>query len=162
MYVIEDAAQAIGSFYNQDPAGTFGDIGCFSFTQGKHLTAGEGGMILTKNQELYEKCALLRNHAESVVHDMKNPKEEYNWMTYFVKAMAFDSLTIGQTRSELIMNQSISGLSQWMTVAPSVVYGDPSLGIYSSQYHPKIDSKNSSLADKITLTSVKLPNKNRK
>jgi len=71
IYVIEDAAQAIGSSYNNIPAGTLGDIGCFSFTQGKHLTAGEGGAIVTNNPELYDRCALLRNHAEAVNNDRK-------------------------------------------------------------------------------------------
>jgi dTDP-4-amino-4,6-dideoxygalactose transaminase len=82
LYIIEDAAQAIGSYWKGKPnpdteewrnyAGTLGDIGCFSFTQGKHLTAGEGGMIVTDDKDLYMKCALIRNHAESVINDMPN------------------------------------------------------------------------------------------
>ncbi len=83
LYVIEDAAQAIGSWEwtdeEQGPlyekrTGTFGHIGCFSFTQGKHLTAGEGGMIVTSDSELYAKCALLRNHAEAVNNDLLDPQ----------------------------------------------------------------------------------------
>lgn len=83
LFVIEDAAQAIHSWHNYDPnfkgeayrkmTGTFGHIGCFSFTQGKHMTAGEGGMIVTKDQELYAKCALIRNHAEAVMNDLDVP-----------------------------------------------------------------------------------------
>jgi dTDP-4-amino-4,6-dideoxygalactose transaminase len=70
LIVIEDAAQAIGSYYDGKQAGTLGDIGCFSFTQGKHFTCGEGGFIVTKNEELYMKCALIRNHAEAVINSM--------------------------------------------------------------------------------------------
>jgi len=76
LYIIEDAAQAIGSYRGDVPAGFLGDIGCFSFTQGKHLTAGEGGMIVTKNEELYMKCALIRNHAEAVCNDMANTSKK--------------------------------------------------------------------------------------
>lgn len=78
--VIEDAAQAIGSTYveryrfadgarQEKFAGTLGDIGCFSFTQGKHITCGEGGMLLTDNSFFAEKLSLIRNHAEAVIHD---------------------------------------------------------------------------------------------
>jgi dTDP-4-amino-4,6-dideoxygalactose transaminase len=79
LYIIEDAAQAIGAYKKdyfdggylekEKYAGTFGDIGCYSFTQGKHFTCGEGGAIVTNNEDLYRKCALIRNHAEAVVHD---------------------------------------------------------------------------------------------
>ncbi|MFA5397853.1 MAG: DegT/DnrJ/EryC1/StrS family aminotransferase [Methanogenium sp.] len=70
LYIIEDAAQALGASRNNINAGAFGDIACFSFTQGKHITCGEGGMIVTRNQRLFEKCSMIRNHAESVCNDM--------------------------------------------------------------------------------------------
>ena len=75
LFVIEDAAQAIGAHQNiglkgeKKYAGTYGDIGCFSFTQGKHLTSGEGGVVCTNNETLFKRCALARNHAEAVVND---------------------------------------------------------------------------------------------
>jgi len=71
LFVIEDAAQAIGSQYGSDYAGTFGDIGCFSFNQGKHISAGEGGMLVTDHPVVALKCRLLMNHAESVVNEGK-------------------------------------------------------------------------------------------
>lgn len=67
--LIEDAAQSIGASVGSMMAGTIGHIGCFSFTQGKHITAGEGGMIVTDNDEIASRCRLIRNHAEAVVHD---------------------------------------------------------------------------------------------
>lgn len=70
LFVIEDSAQALGAMYKDKKAGTLGDIGCFSFTQGKHFGSGEGGMIVTNNTELYQKCALIRNHAEAVINSM--------------------------------------------------------------------------------------------
>jgi dTDP-4-amino-4,6-dideoxygalactose transaminase len=63
--VIEDAAQAIGAEYKGRPAGSIGDIGCFSFFPSKNLGgSGDGGMIVSNNQELYESCKMLRTHGE--------------------------------------------------------------------------------------------------
>ena len=47
--VIEDCAQAYGTTYDGRPVGTLGDIGCFSLQQGKHITTGEGGIVVTKD-----------------------------------------------------------------------------------------------------------------
>ncbi len=77
LYIIEDAAQAIGSRYEKQFAGTLGDIGCFSFTQGKHFSCGEGGFILTENEELYEKCSLLRNHSDAVISSSSLLSKKY-------------------------------------------------------------------------------------
>jgi perosamine synthetase len=59
--VIEDAAELIGQTYNGRPCGNLGDISCFSFYPNKHITTGEGGMILTNDLELFEKCKSLKN-----------------------------------------------------------------------------------------------------
>lgn len=69
LYIIEDAAQAIGAQRDGQYAGTLGDIGVFSFTQGKHMTAGEGGACVTNNPDLAKKLAMVRNHAEAVTND---------------------------------------------------------------------------------------------
>ncbi len=59
--VIEDAAEMHGQTCNGDPCGSFGDISTFSFYSNKHITTGEGGMVVTDNEELAERCRLLRN-----------------------------------------------------------------------------------------------------
>jgi len=59
--IIEDAAEMIGQTYYKKKCGSFGDISTFSFYANKHVTTGEGGMILTNNKKLYEKCKSLRN-----------------------------------------------------------------------------------------------------
>ncbi|KIC94686.1 aminotransferase DegT [Flavihumibacter solisilvae] len=59
--VIEDAAEQHGQTYNGKPIGSFGDISTFSFYPNKHITTGEGGMIVTDSEELAEKCRSLRN-----------------------------------------------------------------------------------------------------
>ncbi|MBU0460625.1 MAG: DegT/DnrJ/EryC1/StrS family aminotransferase [Nanoarchaeota archaeon] len=62
LFVVEDAAHAIGSTYRGKHLGTFGDIGCYSFFSNKNLVTGEGGMVTTDNEELFERIKLLRTH----------------------------------------------------------------------------------------------------
>ena len=59
--VIEDAAEMHGQTYNGKPCGSFGDISTFSFYPNKHITTGEGGMVVTNDDELAERCRVLRN-----------------------------------------------------------------------------------------------------
>lgn len=54
--VIEDCAQACGGTYKGQYLGTFGDCGCFSFQYHKIITAGEGGMVLTSDERIYDRC----------------------------------------------------------------------------------------------------------
>jgi perosamine synthetase len=59
--VIEDAAEMHGQTYKGRPCGSFGDISTFSFYPNKHVTTGEGGMVVTDDEELAERCRMLRN-----------------------------------------------------------------------------------------------------
>jgi perosamine synthetase len=59
--IIEDAAEMHGQTYKGRPCGSFGDISTFSFYPNKHVTTGEGGMIVTDDDDLAERCRSLRN-----------------------------------------------------------------------------------------------------
>jgi len=60
--VIEDACHGPLSEYKGKKLGTIGDLGCFSFFSNKNISTGEGGMITTNNEELFERAKLLRSH----------------------------------------------------------------------------------------------------
>jgi dTDP-4-amino-4,6-dideoxygalactose transaminase len=60
--IIEDDAHAVGSELDGRALGTWGDIGCFSFFSNKNMTTGEGGMVVTNDEALFEKLRILRSH----------------------------------------------------------------------------------------------------
>jgi len=84
--IIEDAAESIGQTYNGNPCGSLGDISTFSFYPNKHITTGEGGMIVTDDEELAERCRSLRNlcfqPGKRFVHD------ELGWNFRFTNLQA--------------------------------------------------------------------------
>ncbi len=70
--VIEDACQAHGALYHGKKVGGLGDVSCFSFFPSKNMTTGgDGGMIVTNDEEIHEKVHVLRNHGRKskYLHD---------------------------------------------------------------------------------------------
>ncbi len=65
IHLIEDAAESIGSKYKKCPSGNFGTASCFSFHGSKTVTTGEGGMLVTDDEEFYKKCLILRDHGRN-------------------------------------------------------------------------------------------------
>ena len=61
LFFIEDAAQALGSKWGGKYLGTFGDIGCLSFSTAKIITTGQGGAVITDNQSIYRKAKRLKD-----------------------------------------------------------------------------------------------------
>jgi dTDP-4-amino-4,6-dideoxygalactose transaminase len=96
--VIEDAAQAIGAEYKGHPLGSMGALGCFSFYPSKNLGgAGDGGMIVTKSEDLYRSCRSLRAHGE-------NPK-------YYHRTVGYNSRL--DTLQAAILLVKLKYLGQW-------------------------------------------------
>jgi dTDP-4-amino-4,6-dideoxygalactose transaminase len=74
--IVEDGACAAGAGIDDRPAGSLGDIGCFSFHPRKSVTTGEGGMLTTNDDKLAERLNMLRNHGASISEEQrhKGPK----------------------------------------------------------------------------------------
>ena len=63
LFVVEDAAEALGSEYHEQKCGSLSDAACFSFYANKNMTTGEGGMVVSEDQKIADACAALRSHA---------------------------------------------------------------------------------------------------
>ena len=72
--VIEDCAQSPGAQINGVKNGTFGDCGIFSFQESKNMMTGEGGMLVTNNEEIAKIAQMVRNHGEVILEHEKNRK----------------------------------------------------------------------------------------
>lgn len=77
LFVIEDACQAHGALFKGRKAGTFGDCAAFSFNQNKCLCAGEGGMFVTDNEEIWNKAKMLWSFGET-----RTPEESRDYHAY--------------------------------------------------------------------------------
>ena len=86
LYLIEDCAEAIGSQYHGRMIGSFGDISCFSFFGNKTITCGEGGMVVTNDDELYRKAANLKNQGLSPVREYWHDVVGYNYRMTNIQA----------------------------------------------------------------------------
>jgi perosamine synthetase len=89
LLLLEDAACALGAFYNGHSAGTFGDIGIFSFHPRKSITTGEGGAVISNNPKYIDRVKTLRNHGQILSEGNRifiTPGFNYR-MSYFQAAL---------------------------------------------------------------------------
>jgi len=78
--LIEDAAHSLGCFYGNKHQGTISDLGVFSFSTPKIITTGQGGMIVTNNKTLYERCCALKDFGRKI-GAKKNMKRSFEHET---------------------------------------------------------------------------------
>ena len=98
LFVVEDACQAHGAEYKGKKVGSLSNISAFSFYPGKNLGAyGEGGMIITNNEELANKCRLYRAHGE-------HPKNTHSIIGYNYRLEGMQAA---------VLNVKLKHLSQW-------------------------------------------------
>lgn len=86
LVVIEDAAEAHGLEYKGKKCGSFGDISIMSFYPNKHITTGEGGMVLTDSKEVYEKCNSIKNLCHKQGYRFVHEELGYNYRMSNIQA----------------------------------------------------------------------------
>jgi len=80
LYVIEDAAQALGAEYRGHPLGTFGQLGCFSFHETKNLVCGEGGALAVNSAEFVEAAEIIHQKGTNRKQFLRGEVDKYTWV----------------------------------------------------------------------------------
>ncbi len=119
IYLIEDAAEAHGALYKGRKAGSMGDVACFSFFANKIITTGEGGMIVSNNEQLINKAKRLKNLAHSNVRFIHDLPEAYNYrMTNMQAAIGLAQLE----RVEVIIDRKIYNANLYNELLADIPY----------------------------------------
>lgn len=80
LFVVEDAAQAIDSYYKGKPLGSLGDFGCFSFHDTKNITSGEGGMLVINNPVFSKRAEILWEKGTNRSEFFRGEVNKYGWV----------------------------------------------------------------------------------
>ncbi len=80
LFVIEDAAQAIDSYHDGQPLGSFGHMAAFSFHETKNITAGEGGMLVINDPAFFSRAEIIREKGTNRSAFFRGEIDKYNWV----------------------------------------------------------------------------------
>jgi perosamine synthetase len=133
--VIEDAAEAAGARYHEGRAGSFGDVGVFSFHGSKTLTTGEGGMLVTKNKELFDRANFLRDHGRAPGDfSFENSEVAFKYKMSSMQA----ALGLAQTErlDELITKKReiFRWYSERLSGIPGILLNNPGPGVHGTYW----------------------------
>jgi dTDP-4-amino-4,6-dideoxygalactose transaminase len=117
--VIEDSCQALMAEYQGKIVGTIGDVGCFSFQSSKVLACGEGGAIISHNDELLDKCYTVMNHGTAKSGRTETIGSKYR-MNEFEGAVLLGQLPGLQARHD-IRNRNARYLTEKLKDCPGLI-----------------------------------------
>ncbi len=128
--VIEDAAQGVGVRFNGQHVGSFGDLGILSYYGNKTITCGEGGIILTDNDDLAKMCYRLKNHGRDqkgvFIHEHIGFNFSFTEMQAAIGVAQMKKLPAIIAKKKRIYDRYMQGLRGLERVRP--VYIDPRCG----------------------------------
>jgi dTDP-4-amino-4,6-dideoxygalactose transaminase len=80
LFVVEDAAQAIDSFFDGQPLGSFGHFAAFSFHETKNIISGEGGMLVINDERFFQRAEIIREKGTNRSQFYRGEVDKYGWM----------------------------------------------------------------------------------
>jgi dTDP-4-amino-4,6-dideoxygalactose transaminase len=123
--LVEDAAHAPGAELAGRKLGTIGDAGCFSFFANKNMTTGEGGMLTTARQDVYERARRLRSHGMTTV----------TWDRHRGHAYSYDVVELGFNYRTSELNAAL-GIAQLQKLPMNLARRRK----FAAQYHQRLRS----------------------
>lgn len=123
--VVEDAAQAVNSYYNGRALGTIGDLGCYSFHETKNFICGEGGALCINSPELVERAEIIRDKGTNRQRFFRGEVDKYTWVdigSSYVPSEVCSAFLLAQleemdrisARRKQIYDRYISGLAPFV------------------------------------------------
>ncbi len=122
LYVIEDAAQAIDSYYKDKPLGGIGHMGAFSFHETKNIMSGEGGMLVINDDKFVDRAEIIREKGTNRSAFFRGEIDKYGWVDMgssflpsdIIAAFLYaqlENIDVIQTRRKEIWNEYFKGLA---------------------------------------------------
>ena len=102
LFVVEDAAQAIDSYYKGKPLGSFGDLAAFSFHETKNIISGEGGMIVVNNRNLIKRAEIIWEKGTNRSSFLRGEINKYGWVdigSSFLPSEIISAFLFGQLQN---------------------------------------------------------------
>lgn len=133
IFVVEDCAEAFGSLYEEKHVGGFGDIATYSFFGNKTITCGEGGMVVTNNETLYDRCKSIKGQGLATHRQYWHDIIGYNYrMTNICAAIGYAQL---QRREEtLLRKRHVAEMYKEQFDGTSISYHKEKENVYHSYW----------------------------
>lgn len=119
LMLIEDCCEALGGCLGDRPAGSFGECGVFAFYPNKQITTGEGGMIVTNNQDIRDLCVSLRNQGRATSAWLNHARLGYNYRLSEINAVLgevqmqrLDDILAKRRRVARMYNKSLADIEE--------------------------------------------------
>lgn len=119
LFVVEDAAQGVLSYYKDRPLGTIGDFGCYSFHETKNYSMGEGGALLIREKENIEQAEIIREKGTNRSKFFRGQVDKYTWVDYGSSYLPSDLnaayLWAQLSKSDVIMEDRMRSWNHYYT-----------------------------------------------
>jgi len=145
--VVEDAAEAVGSFYHNRPAGSLGDIGIYSFNGNKIITSSGGGALLTNNSEWAARARYLANQAREDVPHFEHGEIGYNYRLSNISA-AIGLAQLESLNEKVLTRRKV--FDNYLNILPGSTYQHELPGMSSNRWLSAFCFKNPSLRDRLS------------